>query len=79
MAPLDAFSDLSIRGSGQAKGGARARREVTATSQTQRRAWASRRVRCSFFRSCRRFRDRRIRRARPRRCGIRPGRLGIAH
>jgi|SRR5450631_1926073 len=30
MAPLDAFSDLSIRGSGQAIGRARARREVTA-------------------------------------------------
>src|SRR5712691_5816109 len=52
MAPLDAFSDLSIRGSGQAIGGARARREVTATSQTQRRAWASRRSRCSFLCSC---------------------------
>ncbi len=39
MAPLDAFSDsdLSIRGSGQAIGGARARCGVTATSQTQRR------------------------------------------
>jgi hypothetical protein len=43
MAPLDAVSDLSICGSGQAIGGARARRGVTATSQTQRRAWASRR------------------------------------
>jgi len=40
MAPLDAVFDLSIRGCGQAIGGARARREVTATSQTQRRAWA---------------------------------------
>jgi hypothetical protein len=79
MAPLDLFSDLSIRGSGQAIGGGRARREVTATSQTQRRAWASRRARCSFLRSCRRFRDRRIRRARPGRRGIRLGRLGIAH
>ena len=37
MAPLDAVFDLSIRGCGQAIGGARARREVTATSQTQRR------------------------------------------
>src|SRR5207249_11551367 len=79
MAPLDAVSDLSIYGSGQAIGGARARGGVTATSQTQRRAWASRWARCSFLRSCRRFRDRRIRRARPRRCGIRLGRLGIAH
>ena len=35
-------------------------------------------MRCSFLRSCRRFRDRRIRRARPRRRGIRLGRLGIA-
>ena len=82
MAPLDGFSDLSIRAPGQAIGGARARREVTATSQTQRRAWASRWAQCSFFRSCCRFREccgHRIRHVRPRRGGIQPGRLGIAH
>jgi hypothetical protein len=41
MAPLDAGFDLSICGFGQASGGARARRVVTATSQTQRRARAA--------------------------------------
>jgi hypothetical protein len=40
MAPLDAGFDLSIRGFGQASGGARARRGVTAASQTQRRGRA---------------------------------------
>ena len=40
MAPLDAGFDLSIRGFGQASGGARARRAVTAASQTERRARA---------------------------------------
>ena len=82
MAPLDAVFDLSIRGCGQAIGRARARREVTATSQTQRRAWASRWAQCSFFRSCCRFREccgQRIRHVRPWRGGIQPGRLGIAH
>jgi hypothetical protein len=37
MAPLGAGFDLSIRGFGQASGGVRARRGVTAACQTQRR------------------------------------------
>jgi hypothetical protein len=37
MAPWGAGFDLSIRGFGQAPGGARARRGVTAACQTQRR------------------------------------------
>jgi hypothetical protein len=41
MAPLDSGFDLSICGFGQASGGAHARRGVTATSQTQRRARAA--------------------------------------
>jgi hypothetical protein len=40
MAPLGAGFDLSIRGFGQASVGARARREVTAVCQTQRRGQA---------------------------------------
>jgi hypothetical protein len=46
MAPLDAGFDLSIRGFGQASGGARARRGVTAACRTQR---AGRQCRRSFF------------------------------
>ena len=52
--------------------------ELTAASQTQRRAQARRWARYSFLRPSRRFRGRRIRRPRPRRCSIRLGRFGIA-
>ena len=50
-----------------------------ARHRAQRRAQARRWACCSFLRSCRRFRGRRIRRTRPRRRGIRLGRFGIAH
>jgi len=79
MAPLDAGFDLSIRGFGQASGGARARRGVTAASQTQRRGRAGGGDGGSFFDGLRRLCGRRIRHFRDRSRGVRSGHLRIAH
>ena len=60
MAPLGAGFDLSIRGFGQASGGALTRREVTAACQTQRRGRVGGSDRWSSFDSLRRLCGRRI-------------------